>query len=98
MTFPTKIYLPNRYGDKNYLELRYDFESNVNNVTVGKYKLVVENDIPYRCGIDKGKFFIDPSGGPLIKQGYAVGNLEIIDVTKMKENVYVDVVYNSEVM
>ena len=95
--FPTKLELNNRYGDRNYLEL-VDHFSDVNDNTFGKYRLVMEYDIPLRTGIDRGKVFIDPSGGPLIREGYTLGNLEVIDVQVNKDNIYVDMIYTEGLM
>ena len=72
-----KILLPNRYGDKNYLELIHkDTES-------AKFKLILENDFCCRFiypeGTDLGEIAtathfnleaVDPSGGPFMGIGW----------------------------
>lgn len=97
MTFPHKLLLPNRYGDKNYLEF-FDTKVNEDNHTTGMYKLVQQNNIPFRAGVRDGKFWVDPSGGPMLSSGYTIENLEITRVATIKDEIYVDLVFNRNVL
>lgn len=76
-----KIKLPNRYGDKNYLE----------EVEPNKYKLVLDsNSENLRFGfIEENQYdYVDPSGGPFMKVGQEIpgveGVLAEIEVVKGK--------------
>lgn len=64
-----KIKLPNRYGDKNYLE----------EVEPNKYKLVLDsNSGNLRFGfIEENQYdYVDPSGGPFMKVGQEIPGIE----------------------
>ena len=64
-----KIKLPNRYGDKNYLE----------EVEPNKYKLVLDpNSGNLRFGFIKENHheYVDPSGGPFMKVGQEIPGVE----------------------
>lgn len=66
-----KIKLPNRYGDKNYLE----------EVGPNKYKLVLDpNNGNLRFGfIEKNHHeYVDPSGGPFMEVGQEIPGVESI--------------------
>lgn len=93
--FPSKLYLPNRYGDKNYLRL---FDAFRQDRWIAEYKLILENKLPFQCGVREGKYFIDPSGGPFLTVGDYLGNLEIVRIFPYMENIYIQVRYSSEVM
>lgn len=66
-----KIKLDCRYKDNNYLVPLLDKEGNETNT----YKLELEN--PYvRVGYDgTDRYFIDPSGGPMIKVGEVLSEI-----------------------
>ena len=64
-----KIKLPNRYGDKNYLE----------EVEPNKYKLVLDsNSGNLRFGFIEENYheYVDPSGGPFMKVGQEIPGVE----------------------
>ena len=64
-----KIKLPNRYGDKNYLE----------EVEPNKYKLVLDsNSGNLRFGfIEENHYeYVDPSGGPFMKVSQEIPGVE----------------------
>ena len=74
-----KIQLPNRYGDKNYLEFWYKGRTSEH---ILWYKLNLENNLGIRTGYSKPTYsdkyitFIDPSGGPFMEIGkFKVGDL-----------------------
>ena len=76
-----KIKLPNRYGDKNYLE----------EVEPNKYKLVLDsNSGNLRFGFieENHHEYVDPSGGPFMEVGQEIpgveGILAEIEVVKGK--------------
>ena len=49
-----------------------------------KYKLVTPYSNALRCGVDSENsdkiVWIDPSGGPMIKLGYKVNDLELVEI------------------
>ena len=64
-----KIKLPNRYGDRNYLE----------EVEPNKYKLVLDsNSENLRFGfIEENHYeYVDPSGGPFMRVGQEIPGVE----------------------
>ena len=64
-----KIKLPNRYGDRNYLE----------EVEPNKYKLVLDsNSGNLRFGfIEENHYeYVDPSGGPFMRVGQEIPGVE----------------------
>ena len=63
-----RVELPNRYGDKNYLE----------EVSTNKYKLILKEDNHVRFGfMEEGHYtFVDPSGGPFMSVGHQVEGIE----------------------
>ena len=76
-----KIKLPNRYGDRNYLE----------EVEPNKYKLVLDsNSGNLRFGFIEENYheYVDPSGGPFMRVGQEIpgveGILAKIEVVKGK--------------
>ena len=73
------IQLPNRYGDKNYLEFLRKGRDLQHLIW---YKLNLENNLGIRTGYSKPTYsdkyitFIDPSGGPFMEIGkFKVGDL-----------------------
>jgi hypothetical protein len=75
MEFPDNIYLYNRYNDRNYLVFENQESENV-----ALYVLRLEHGFPIRSGYGEYGCWFDPSGGPFIRKGYTMGNLEVIDV------------------
>ena len=64
-----KIKLPNRYGDRNYLE----------EVEPNKYKLVLDsNSGNLRFGFIEGNHYeyVDPSGGPFMRVSQEIPGVE----------------------
>ena len=84
------IQLPNRDGDKNYLEFWYKGRTSEH---ILWYKLNLENNLGIRTGYSKPTYsdryitFIDPSGGPFMEiDKFKVGNL-LLKKVKFKEGV-----------
>jgi len=88
--FPPKIHLSNRYGDKNYLELITE-RVTVQADGIAIYKLTLEEELPIRMGVEDNKFWVDPSGGPFIRAGFTIGDLEVIGVYVSKENICIEI-------
>lgn len=82
-----KIKLNCRYRDNNYLVPLLDKEGNKTTT----YKLELEN--PYvRAGYDgTDRYFIDPSGGPMIKVGEVLPEVgkEVISINHVQNTGYV---------
>ena len=78
---PLIIQLPNRYGDKNYLE---EIEPNL-------FKVILESPDYIRAGFEKDNSiaFIDPAGGPMISVGeeYITGKI-IKNIFSNKKNFF----------
>lgn len=78
---PLVIQLPNRYGDKNYLE---EIEPNL-------FKVIFESPDYIRIGFEKDNSvaFIDPPGGPMLFVGseYIPGKI-ITEILGTKKNFF----------
>jgi len=80
-----KIYLPNRYDDINYLEY---LDGNT-------YQLVLENKVPLTTWSDLiYGIHIDPSGGPILRKGYCIENIEISRIYFKNSLILLDVEFN----
>lgn len=84
------IQLPNRDGDKNYLEFWYKGRTSKH---ILWYKLNLENDLGIRTGyskppyINKNCIWIDPSGGPFMEIGkFKLGDL-LLKKVKFKDGI-----------
>ena len=91
------IQLPNRDGDKNYLEFWYRGSTPEH---ILWYKLNLENDLGIRTGylkppyINKNIAFIDPSGGPFMEIGkFKIGDL-LLKKIKFKDGIKLGFVIN----
>ena len=84
------IQLPNRYGDKNYLEFLRKSRTLEH---ILWYKLNLENDLGIRAGYSKPTYsdryitFIDPSGGPFMEiDKFKIGGL-LLKKVRFKDDV-----------
>lgn len=85
--FITKIRLPNRYGDNNFI---YKIES-----SCGKGKWIMRMPPYTRCiydgDIDEHKYVaIDPPGGPFMEIGGTLNGEEIVSIYETQDTIFFD--------
>lgn len=74
------IELSNREGEKNYLELMKRVDGSESKT------YLLKTEVPYiREGItNKGKKFVDPSGGPMIVEGNSINKCKVKSIDFIK--------------